>query len=97
MRIISPKKIRQFWASHPDSRSPLARWIRTVRNAEWDSFEDVRLAMGKRVDRHKRLFVFDIGGNKYRLVAAIHFNTGIVFVRRIMTHADYDGGKWKET
>lgn len=51
--------------------------------------------MGARVDRYKRFVIFDIGGNKYRLIAAVHFNTGIVYIRHVLTHAEYDSDKWK--
>ncbi len=53
--------------------------------------------LGKRVDRYKQLVIFDIGGNKYRLIAAIHYNKGIVYVRDVLTHAEYDLDKWKGT
>ena len=52
--------------------------------------------MGRTVDRHKKFFIFDIGGNKYRLIATIHFNTGVVYLRHVLTHAEYDLEKWKE-
>jgi mRNA interferase HigB len=47
-------------------------------------------------DRVGRFVVFDIGGNKFRLIAAIHFNRGKLYVRHVLTHADYDTGKWKQ-
>ena len=97
MRIISPKLLRQFWAVHPDARKPLNLWLRVTRSTEWSSFADLKLSMGTRVDRYKRFVIFDIGGNKYRLIGAIHFNTGIVYIRHVLTHAEYDSDKWKET
>lgn len=48
------------------------------------------------VDLVEGLYIFNIGGNNFRLVAAIHFNTGRVYVRHILTHAEYDKGAWKK-
>jgi mRNA interferase HigB len=96
MRIISPKMLREFAAIHPDAQSPLDGWHRTARAADWQSFDDVKSAFGKRADRYKKFVIFDIGGNKYRLIAAIHYNRGVVYVRHVLTHAEYDRGKWKD-
>jgi len=95
MRIISTKLLREFGASYVDARNPLAEWKRIARNAKWKTFDEVRLVFGKRVDRYKNLVIFDIGGNKYRLIAAIHYNTGIIYLRHMLTHAEYDQSKWK--
>jgi mRNA interferase HigB len=96
MRIISPKLLRQFGAVHPGARKPLKLWLKVTLSADWHSFADVQILLGKRVDRYKQFVVFDIGGNKYRLIAAIHYNTGLVYVRHVLTHAEYDTDKWKE-
>ena len=95
MRIISPKLLRQFRAVHPNARNALNLWLRLTRTAEWHSFDELKISMGARVDRFKRFIIFDIGGNKYRLIAAVHFNTGIVYIRHVLTHAEYDSDKWK--
>ena len=97
MRVISPKLLRQFWVGHADARKPLNLWLKLAKTADWNSFAEVQLLFGNRVDRHGRVVIFDIGGNKYRLIAAIHFNTGIVYIRHVLTHAEYDLDNWKET
>lgn len=97
MRIIAPKRLQEFWKRHPESRSTLNAWVKHVRKANWGSFAELKLSMGARADRYKQFVIFDIGGNNYRLIAAIHFNTGIVFIRHVLTHAEYDLDKWKET
>ncbi len=56
----------------------------------------MKAAFGKRVDQYKQFVIFDVGGNKYRLIVAIHYNTGRVYVRNVLTHAEYDRGKWKK-
>ena len=94
MHVISKKKLRDFWERHAKSRSSLESWYQLVKHAKWESFADVRAAFNT-ADQVGRFTVFDIGGNKYRLVAAIHFNRDKLFVRHVLTHAEYDDGKWK--
>ncbi len=95
MRIISKKKLREFWEEHPKAKSALETWYQVVRHAEWDNFHDVRQTFNT-ADQVGHLTVFDIGGNKFRLIAAIHFNRGKVFVRHVLTHSEYDEGKWSD-
>lgn len=94
MHVISKKKLRDFWEEHPKSQSPLEAWYQIVRHAEWENFSDVRATFNA-ADQVGQFTVFDIGGNKYRLIAAIHFNRGKVFVRHVLTHAEYDDDVWK--
>jgi mRNA interferase HigB len=96
MHVISRRKLRVFWTAHPDSRTALERWYKLARKAEWESFDDVRAIFSREVDRVGDLLVFDMGGSKYRLIAAIHYNRGKVFVRYVLTHTEYDRGKWKD-
>jgi mRNA interferase HigB len=95
LHIISKKKLRDFWERHPKARSPLESWYQIAKHAQWESFADVRKAFGA-ADQVGRFTVFDIGGNNYRLIAAIHFNRGKLFVRHVLTHSEYDEGKWKD-
>jgi mRNA interferase HigB len=94
MYVISRKKLREFWSEHARARRPLETWYRFARQAEWETFDDVK-AVFPHADRYKRFVIFDIGGNKYRLVAVIHYNRRKVFVRHVLTHADYTRGDWK--
>lgn len=68
--------------------------VRPMRAGYFRDFAELRLSFGS-VDKVGKLFVFDIGGNKLRLIAAIHFNSGKVFIRHILSHADYDRNHWK--
>jgi len=95
MRVISPKMLREFGAVHPDAVGPLARWRQLVAATEWKTFTDVKAEFGS-VDQYKQFAIFDIGGNKYRLIAAIHYNTGRVYIRHMLTHAEYTRGRWKK-
>ena len=93
MRIISKKKLRAFWTEHPRAKAALEAWYQVARHAEWESFADVRETFNT-ADQVGRFTVFDIGGNKYRLIAVIHFDRGTLYVRHVLTHAEYDKGKW---
>jgi mRNA interferase HigB len=95
MHVISRKRLRQFWELYPDAEAPLRSWHKIARKEEWENFANVR-ATFPHADQVGKLTVFNIGGNKYRLVAAIHFNRGKVYVRHVLTHAEYDRGQWKE-
>ncbi len=74
----------------------LARWLVSSDEArELASFGELRRAFGS-VDKVGRLYVFNVGGNKIRLIAAIHFNTGRVFIRDVISQGEDDAGAWKE-
>lgn len=92
MRVISNKALVDFAASHPESDAPLQAWRRIIETGSFRGFADLRLAFNT-VDKVGDYHVFDIGGNKFRLVAAIHFNRQMTFVRHVFTHKEYD--KWK--
>ena len=94
MYIISRKMLREFWQRHPDSETALARWFKIVRQSEFGSVQDLR-AIFPSADKIGDLVVFNIGGNKYRLIAAVHFNRGKVYIRHVLTHEDYSTGTWK--
>ena len=95
MHVISKRKLREFWEIHSKAKPPLEAWYQITKQAERESFNEVRQTFSA-ADLVGRFVVFDIGGNKCRLVAAIHFNRGKVFVRHVLTHAEYDEGKWKD-
>lgn len=100
MRVISLKPLREFWRRHPDAERPLREWFKTVTHARWTSLQDARSdyphADGVRAGSGGTLTVFNIGGNKYRLVARIRYDYRLVNVRAVLTHAEYDRGDWKE-
>ncbi len=89
MRIIAKRTLRQFWRKHPDAGAPLRAWHDYVKRAHWTSPEDVRSDLRSASVVGNSRVVFNIKGNEYRLVAAIHYNTGLVFVRFIGNHQDY--------
>lgn len=101
MNVITRKRLRDFMAKHPDSSSALGSWYRVARKAAWGSLQDVRriyphadladVASGNKVT------IFNIAGNKYRLIAAIHYNAKRLYVLRILTHAEYSRNTWKNS
>jgi len=94
MHIISRKALRQFWEQHPDSQTALARWFKVMQHTDFRSFSELHTAFPS-ADKVGDWVVFNIGGNKYRLVASIHFNRGKVYIRHVLTHQEYDRGAWK--
>lgn len=94
MHVISEKKLREFWTTHPDAETPLRSWLREAEHSDWEKFADVRQSY-PHADQVGHLTVFNVGGNKYRLIAAIHYNRGKLYVRDVLTHAEYDQGGWK--
>jgi mRNA interferase HigB len=101
MRLISRKRVREFAEQYPDAADALEKWRRVVGEAEWENLQDVR-----RVYPHADMVtvasgnpvtVFNVGGNKYRLIAAIHYNGQRVYVLRLLTHAEYSKNLWKDT
>lgn len=94
MRIISRKALREFWERYSDSQGPLVRWYKIVAQSEFRNLAELRLTFPS-ADVVGDLIVFNIGGNKYRLIASVHFNRGKVYVRHVLTHAEYNQGEWK--
>ena len=94
MHIISRKALRLFAQQYPDSKTALDVWFRIIKKNRFTSFNELHTLFA-RADLVGRLVVFNIGGNKYRLIAAIHFNRQKVYIRHILTHAEYDRGSWK--
>lgn len=95
MHIITRKKLLEFDKKYPDSEEPLDRWYRIVKQSNYNSFAELRKTFPK-ADQVGKYTVFDIGGNKYRLIAYIVYSAKRIYIRHILTHPEYDKGKWKE-
>jgi mRNA interferase HigB len=101
MRVISKTRLKEFWAKHPDAEKELIKWYAVTERAKWKNPADVKRSFGVRVDfvkvqSGKTAAVFDIVNNRYRLIAAIHYDYPRVFVLRILSHGEYDQEKWKD-
>jgi len=92
MRIISKKKLKDFWFRHPQSEIPLDNWYKVITGNDYHNLAELKLTFPK-ADLVENLIVFNISRNKYRLITAIHFNTGVVYVRCVLTHAEYKKGR----
>lgn len=95
MHIITRKRLNEFVLKHPTSKSALQHWYRQIKSAKFQSFAELR-AIFPHADQVGKLTVFNIGGNNVRLIAAIHYNRQKVYIRAVVTHTEYDQGKWKE-
>jgi len=95
MHVITRKRLNEFAAVHPGAESSLAHWYRLMKGNEFDSFVAMRKLFPS-ADQVDGLTIFNIGGNKARLIAAIHYNRRKVYIRAILTHREYDKGKWKD-
>lgn len=95
MRIITRKRVNDYIKKHPGCEGALNHWYSILSNTDYTSFKDLQKTFPS-ADRVKNLTIFNIGGNKARLIAAIHFNAKCVYVRHILTHSEYDKGNWKK-
>ena len=90
MRVVALKTLRRFWASHSDAEQSLLAWRDEVQKATWLQPADIKAHYRSASILKNRRVVFNIKGNDYRLVAAVAYNTGVVFVKFIGTHKAYD-------
>lgn len=95
MHVISYKRIREFVAIHRDAKSSLSAWFKIANKANWQNLADVKEVYPS-ADVVGRYTVFNIAGNKYRLIARVRYQSQTLFIIAIMTHKEYDLGEWKE-
>ena len=94
MHVISKKKIEEFSKIHPDSKKALLEWYKIIKNINFENHSELKTIFPS-ADLVGRKTVFNIGGNKYRLVARVNFFYHKVFILHILTHSEYDKEKWK--
>ena len=90
MRIISRRTLREFWEQHPDARLPLQTWFHDVARASWSSPADIKAVYRNISFVANNRVVFNIKGNRYRLVVIVVYQHGVVYIRFVGTHAAYD-------
>ena len=95
MRVISRRALREFWEEYPDSEQPLRDWFKITSKAEWCNLAETRRDY-PHADLVGACTVFNVAGNRYRLVTAIIYSIKRVYIRVVLTHAQYDRGAWKE-
>jgi mRNA interferase HigB len=95
MHVITRKRLNEFAEKHPDAKSALARWYAIMRKSRFLNFAQLREVF-PHADQVEKFTVFNIGGNKVRLIAAVHYNRNKIYIRYVLTHQEYDIGKWKK-
>jgi mRNA interferase HigB len=91
MQVIARRTLKEFWVRHPPAEGPIKAWFATVDKAHWSRPAEVKRQFGATVDFvGDNRVIFDLGGNKYRLIAHISYEFGRVLVKFIGTHAEYD-------
>jgi mRNA interferase HigB len=98
MHVITRKRLLAFGRAHPDAVTPLDVWYRVMKKARFTNSAELKATFGSADSVGKGLVVFNIGGNKYRLIAYVRYatrtNMGRVWVRHVLTHAEYN--RWSE-
>ena len=94
MRIISKVVIREFSKKHASALEPLMHWYRVTKRARWSNLADVRVDF-PHADLVGKYTVFNVAGNKYRLIASIKYRWQVIYLRHILKHAEYEKEKWK--
>ncbi len=96
MHVISRRMLKEFWEKYPDAELPLRTWFRIAEAAHWANAAELKAAFPSASIIDDRRVVFNVGGNKYRLVVWVHFRYGRVMTRWIGRHREYDKLKVKE-
>ncbi|MBT3177319.1 MAG: type II toxin-antitoxin system HigB family toxin [Desulfobacula sp.] len=95
MHIITRKRLLDFSKKHSACKKGLETWYRIIKHSKFNTFTELRKVFPS-ADQVGKFTVFNIGGNKARLIVAVHYNTQRVYIRHVLTHAEYDTNKWKE-
>ncbi|MDH4554491.1 type II toxin-antitoxin system HigB family toxin [Pseudomonas sp. BN417] len=90
MRIIAISHLKAFWERYPDSEQPLLAWIDEARKANWESPADIKAQYRNASILKSRRVVFNIKGNDYRLVVAVAYRFGALYIKFVGTHEQYD-------
>lgn len=96
MHVIAKSALVAFWKKYPDAEGPLQAWHSLMEAEIYLDFNNLCRTFAS-ADYVDRLTVFNIGGNKYRLIASIHYNRRKVYIRHVLTHAEYDRDSWKRS
>jgi mRNA interferase HigB len=94
MNVISQKKLLEFWEQHSDAEPPLRKWYKLCRKAKWRNLDDVQQIFPN-ADVWGDCTIFNIGGNKYRLIVKINYPGQAIYVKQVLTHSEYDRERWK--
>ncbi|HMS43035.1 MAG TPA: type II toxin-antitoxin system HigB family toxin [Pyrinomonadaceae bacterium] len=95
MRIIAKPILREFWLKNKLAEIPLSDWYKQSKKADWSNLAEIKEVF-PHADLVGECIVFNIGGNKYRLITKIKFRAKIIYIRFVLTHNEYDEDKWKK-
>jgi len=96
MRIVSRKAIREASARHREWGASLNAWYKIAKSADWKNFADIRDSW-KKCDAVGRFVVFDISHNRCRLIATVNYKWSMLYIRHVLSHADYDRKEWQRS
>ena len=100
MHIITRRRLKEHANKHPNAGASLTAWYTVARAARWPSIAEVRKTFphedAAQAASGKTITIFNIAGNNHRLITAIHYNTGKIFILKILTHSQYDKPNWKK-
>jgi mRNA interferase HigB len=100
--VVAKSRLAEFWKHHSRAQAPMEAWHAVVSHAKWKTFAELKVTYGT-ADSAGPFVVFDIGGNKYRIIADVWFAGRFVYIKHVFTHAEYDkwwkkclrSGKWE--
>ena len=95
MHVIAYPKIRKFAEKYPDTKNALDRWFKILSKNHYDNFDELLQTFSNSVDKVGECVVFNVGGNKVRLIAKILYSIQTVYIKYVLIHTEYDLGKWK--
>lgn len=95
MHVISLRPLREFWSVHAEAEARLRAWYKTVSTGTWATLSELRATFGRATDVYEDMTIFDVGGNNYRIIAGVDYEKQIVYVKHVLTHAEYDRESWK--
>jgi mRNA interferase HigB len=95
MHVITKKRIKKAKITFNASASALDGWYQVISKNNFKNFSDLKIFFGA-IDKVNEVYVFDMGGNKIRLITSIHFNRQRIYIRQILSHNDYEKGNWKK-
>jgi mRNA interferase HigB len=100
LKIIKPSRVRSYMDAFPEAAQWLGAWLKITKRQNWSSLAEVRQhyphADAVKVRSGRRVTVFNVCGNKYRLIVAINYSWSVIYVLRFLTHVRYDKDKWKQ-
>jgi len=101
MQLVDENLVGRFRRKHPDSASWLEKWLKVTRAADWRTIQDIKAVFpavdgGVRVSSGETVTVFDVSGNKYRMIVTIIYEAQLVIILELLTHSEYSKNLWKE-